>query len=885
MKARVSAVVAFLLALVSPFISAVAQDTWAPTTTTGAPTARSGHTAVWTGSEMILWGGVGTTGSSETNTGGRYNPAIDAWTATSTVGAPAARLLHSAVWTGSRMIVWGGVAASSGTLMNTGGAYDPISNTWAAISVAGAPSARVNASAVWTGREMIVWGGDNNMGASSTMYGDGARYDPISNTWSPIDPTGAPSGRDFGRSAVWTDREFIIWGGRTAAGAELADGGRYDPILDQWSAVSLSGNPSPRAFHGAVWTGREMIVWGGTDAAGTINTGDRYDPISNSWSQTPLLNAPAARIFHTAVWTGQRMLVWGGSGAGSSGGLSTGGSFDPYLGTWVPLSNTAVPLAVGRHTAVWTGREMIVWGGLTDVNFGATATNLGGRYLPTPWPSDSWSPMPTSNAPTARVSQTAVWTGREMIVWGGNAGGPPFGDGGKYDPVLESWAATTLIGAPSARDQHTAVWTGREMIVWGGATGAPTTTGGRYNPLTNSWTPTSTTGAPSARQAHTAVWTGREMIVWGGAPLPSGFSSNDGARYDPKTDSWTPVSTTGAPPGRALHSAVWTGREMIVWGGNSYAGGPSTIELNSGGRYDPATNSWSPLTLTGAPTARIAHSAVWTGDLMIIWSGAGGLGYTNTGGRYSPLLDTWTPTTTSSAPTARTNHQAIWTGREMIVWGGATSFYEDTGARYVPASDAWVPTTISGAPPGRQQHSAVWTGSRMLVWGGSIASLTRTNTGGAYGGDGTPPNAGSVGEGLNGDLIFQLDTTSLSANWSGFADVESGISRYEWAIGSAPGATDIQPFTDVGTVTSATATGLSLTVGATYYVTARATNGDGRTVTAASNGVFIGEDLRGDSGCVASLSGSANPLSLVLGAVLLIVLWTATRTRDRQARG
>ena len=53
------------------------------------------------------------------------------------------------------------------------------------------------------------------------------------------------------------------------------------------------------------------------------------------------------------------------------------------------------------------------------------------------------------------------------------------------------------------------------MIVWGGANGS-LNTGGRYNPSTDSWTATSMTNAPSARADHTAVWTGSEMIVWGG---------------------------------------------------------------------------------------------------------------------------------------------------------------------------------------------------------------------------------------------------------------------------------------------------------------------------------------------------------------------------------
>jgi hypothetical protein len=41
-----------------------------------------------------------------------------------------------------------------------------------------------------------------------------------------------------------------------------------------------------------------------------------------------------------------------------------------------------------------------------------------------------------------------------------------------------------------------------------------------------------TTGAPAARNGHTAVWTGGEMIVWGG--------SGDGSTYFGDTFSYTP---------------------------------------------------------------------------------------------------------------------------------------------------------------------------------------------------------------------------------------------------------------------------------------------------------------------------------------------------------
>ena len=102
-------------------------------------------------------------------------------------------------------------------------------------------------------------------------------------------------------------------------------------------------------------------------------------------------------------------------------------------------------------------------------------------------------------------------------------------------------------------------------------------TGGRYNPSTDSWTATSTTNAPDRRFYHTAVWTGSEMIVWGGECGQHHF--NTGGRYDPSTDSWTATSTTNAPAGRDCHTAVWTGSEMIVWGG------VLSNHFNTGGRY------------------------------------------------------------------------------------------------------------------------------------------------------------------------------------------------------------------------------------------------------------------------------------------------------------
>ena len=67
-------------------------------------------------------------------------------------------------------------------------------------------------------------------------------------------------------------------------------------------------------------------------------------------------------------------------------------------------------------------------------------------------------------------------------------------------------------------------------------------------------------GPPSARNDHLAVFTGTELIVWGGE------GQNDGRRYDLATDTWNRMAFAGAPPA-GVWPGVWTGTASTsrVW--------------------------------------------------------------------------------------------------------------------------------------------------------------------------------------------------------------------------------------------------------------------------------------------------------------------------------
>ena len=694
-------------------------DTWDNASLDVSPEGRRLHAAVWTGGLMLVWGGTDD-GTQVPSHGWRYDPLIDTWSMISSVNAPQGRRRPTAVWTGSQMIVWGGEVGSA--RFQTGGRYDPISDTWLPTTTIDAPTGRSLHSAVWSGDRMLVWGGSN--GAS--YFNSGGSYDPVTDTWVSSSLTGAPAAR-LRHTAVWDGSAMIVWGG-TSAGGKLQTGGLYNPGADTWAGTSTEGAPAARFDHAAVWTGQEMVVWGGDEG---LNTGGRYHPGTDTWLPVTSTGAPEGRWRPTAVWSGDRVVVWGGLVANGTGELNSGGLYDPANDSWDPTPLLNAPTRRVDHTSVWAGNQMIVWGGTNWDNQGQYPT--GGRYDPV---SDVWTPTAaTSNGPTPRSGHSAVWTGTQMIVWGGGDSA-----GGRYDPMTDSWTATSITGAPMARGRHTAVWTGDRMIVWGGvgfveSNGQMQQTGladgCSYDPIADAWETISASGAPSGRSEHKAVWTGSHMLVWGGFDWQANAALGTGGRYDPVSDHWQVVSGTNAPSPRYAHTAVWSGSRMVVWGGRDLSS-----SLGTGGRYDPTQNSWQATSLLSAPSARRFHSAVWTGERMLIWGGrtsSSALTSVATGGRYDPVDDAWQATSTMGAPVARSSHSAVWTGDVMVVWGGQRpdGFYLDTGGRYDLDLDSWTPVSSLGAPSERHDHTAVWNGNLMLVWGGAGLEGGR-GTGGRY---------------------------------------------------------------------------------------------------------------------------------------------------------
>ena len=365
--------------------------------------------------------------------------------------------------------------------------------------------------------------------ADASLLGKGyVRYQALAApAWKNGTVINAPTAR-VGHGAVWTGTQLMIWGGFLGAGNYSGNGATYDPALDAWAPISNVGAPSARRGHSAVWTGTSLLVWGGFNGT-YLATGGEYVSTSTTWTALPTLNAPVGRDGHSTIWTGSRLVLFGGRNA--DGLLADGALYDPVAGLWAPLASTGIPSARFNASAVWTGTQLVVWGGQGEL--GETST---GGILPiasgtTP---GTWTDINTNGALSARQGHSAVWTGQTILYFGGMQGGSFLGDGAAFDPVNNSWSPLPSSGAPSARSGHSAVWTGSEMLIFGGETAVGTTaTGAAFNPTTGVWRTLTNGGNPQARSSAASVWSGTELIVFGG--LASGSPLSALQRLDPQS--------------------------------------------------------------------------------------------------------------------------------------------------------------------------------------------------------------------------------------------------------------------------------------------------------------------------------------------------------------
>lgn len=303
--------------------------------------------------------------------------------------------------------------------------------------------ARWGGCAAWSGKEALIFGGDRK--PYPEYRNDGIRVDPVTGAVRPMSLDGTPEWRTD-CLAAWTGSGLLVWGGQGVGPQHpAANGARYNPALDRWTAMASGGQPDPLDYPAGVWTGNALVVLSGfleLDTTGQGQRSGRYDPAKDAWSPIapdPALDFDWGAYGSVVAWTGSEIIAWVDL-------RSASGRYDPATDSWHPMSTTGAPDCAGcQESGVRDGQELLVW----------SDTSGAASYDPA---TDSWSALP---APAGSYSALA-WTGRHVLLLGGKPARYWL-----FDPGDRTYTAVPRGCDPVSTDPELALGTGNGVLIWG----------------------------------------------------------------------------------------------------------------------------------------------------------------------------------------------------------------------------------------------------------------------------------------------------------------------------------------------------------------------------------------------------------------------------------
>lgn len=312
-------------------------------------------------------------------------------------------------------------------------------------------SPRADAQAVWTGREVLVIGGETNpcppnadCALSPSGLRDGAAYDVRTNSWRPIPPAPVPVGP--GDHLVVADGVVVLSDTRSGSARWFT----YEPDHNRWTRVDdvppgIGELPSAIGSEVYVAAGRRVAVYDVTRFRWSFLPADRIEPalaqrtltatdvgpvvtgedssqphdgsvprllLADVWDGSHWRRMPPSQQLagNAWSWTGTRMIdpepftLDGGEVNGWGRSYPMGGTLDPATGTWGPLPEALVNAPMGDDR----GWAVSASGGPWIAVLGQVYDDSTGRVWQLPRP---------AGAPDYGIA--AAWADGRLLTFGG----------------------------------------------------------------------------------------------------------------------------------------------------------------------------------------------------------------------------------------------------------------------------------------------------------------------------------------------------------------------------------------------------------------------------------------------------------------------------------
>jgi len=288
------------------WIYSLSSNSWTKKVHVNNPSYRAdlGLAGIYETDKVLLFGGAW---NSETWI---YDSSSDNWTKKSLTNKPTFRIGHkmSTIWGTDKVLLFGGLNASSMTYYKNTWVYKHNNNTWVNMSPSGnVPSARYYhaMASVYDTDKVVLFGG--NIGGINNDNETWV-YDYGDNKWTKMSPANKPSIRErHNLATLWDTDKVVLFGGYNS-GSYYNDTWVYDLSDDNWTKLTITGEPSKRSTFGMAMVNQtnKIVLFGGRGPTGVYNDTWVLDasiaPTDGTYT-SKAYDAGARSAFKTLIWT------------------------------------------------------------------------------------------------------------------------------------------------------------------------------------------------------------------------------------------------------------------------------------------------------------------------------------------------------------------------------------------------------------------------------------------------------------------------------------------------------------------------------------------------------------------------------------------------------
>lgn len=268
-----------------------------------------------------------------------------------------------------------------------------------------------------------------------------------------------------------------------------------------------------------------------------------------------------------------------------------------------------------------------------------------------------------------------------LLALAGCAGGAKDGE-----PTDSRDCSTIALDLPATRGEAAGGWdeARNRLVFFGGDAGTPIDCRQQTSFVDETWSFDLACDAfirlapavsPSARGRHAVAIdesTGKMWMHGGRTRVgTSGLYDQLGDLwvFDLATDAWSEVAATNAPSNRSNHTMSAVNGKLLLYGGNTSRDGAFFTPLGDLWSFDPATSAWTQLEPAGpAPQARLFHAAATDGSMLYVYGGGDANAFFGPFfgdlWAYDPQTNAWTQLHDGAGPPASRPRDRFWPNLE-----------------------------------------------------------------------------------------------------------------------------------------------------------------------------------------------------------------------------